>query len=161
MVMGTDVTMIGAGTCIITAIQAGNVDYSTAPNVAQPFNIGQAAQAISFGSLANKTFGDAPFAVTATASSGLAVSFAASGACTVLSATVTMTGAGTCIITASQAGNVNYSTAPNVAQPFNIAFQVATEKDACKNGGWQQLRRADGSVFKNQGECIQYVNRGK
>jgi hypothetical protein len=38
---------------------------------------------------------------------------------------------------------------------------VATDKDACKGGGWQNLRRADGSTFKNQGDCIQYVNAGK
>lgn len=40
-------------------------------------------------------------------------------------------------------------------------YQVATDKDACKGGGWQNLRRADGSTFKNQGDCIQYVNTGK
>lgn len=34
-------------------------------------------------------------------------------------------------------------------------------KDACKNGGWQNYTRADGSTFKNQGDCIQYVNTGK
>lgn len=34
-------------------------------------------------------------------------------------------------------------------------------KDACKNGGWQGLSRADGSGFKNQGDCIQYANTGK
>ncbi len=34
-------------------------------------------------------------------------------------------------------------------------------KDECKNGGWQWLGRADGSVFRNQGDCIQYVNTGK
>jgi len=31
----------------------------------------------------------------------------------------------------------------------------------CKNGGWQNVRRTDGSLFKNQGDCIQYVNTGK
>jgi hypothetical protein len=40
-------------------------------------------------------------------------------------------------------------------------YAIATSKDACKNGGWQTLRRADGSSFKNQGDCIQYVNTGK
>ena len=40
-------------------------------------------------------------------------------------------------------------------------YEVATDKDACKNGGWENLRRADGSSFKNQGDCIQYVNTGK
>ena len=31
----------------------------------------------------------------------------------------------------------------------------------CKNNGWQTFTRADGSTFKNQGDCIQYVNTGK
>ena len=38
---------------------------------------------------------------------------------------------------------------------------VAQTKDQCKNGGWQTVTRADGSTFKNQGDCIQYVNTGK
>jgi hypothetical protein len=38
--------------------------------------------------------------------------------------------------------------------------QPAT-KDDCKKGGWMELFRADGSSFKNQGDCIQYVNTGK
>ncbi len=78
-------------------------------------------QTISFAQLANKTFGDAPFAVSATASSGLPVSFAASGNCTVNGAVVTLTGAGSCIITASQAGDANFSPAPDVARTFSIA----------------------------------------
>jgi len=38
---------------------------------------------------------------------------------------------------------------------------LAETKDQCKNGGWQTLRRANNSTFKNQGDCIQYVNTGK
>ena len=34
-------------------------------------------------------------------------------------------------------------------------------KDDCKNGGWTSMQRADLSSFKNQGDCIQYVNTGK
>ena len=41
------------------------------------------------------------------------------------------------------------------------AAGVATAKDECKNGGWADLTRTDGSSFKNQGDCIQYVNTGK
>lgn len=40
-------------------------------------------------------------------------------------------------------------------------FRVPGSADACKNGGWRTTRRADGSSFKNQGDCIQYVNTGK
>ena len=38
---------------------------------------------------------------------------------------------------------------------------AAAAKDDCKNGGWQSLTRADGTPFKNQGDCIQYTNKGK
>ena len=42
-----------------------------------------------------------------------------------------------------------------------IAPQIATNKNQCKNGGWQMFVRANGTRFKNQGDCIQYVNTGK
>jgi hypothetical protein len=35
------------------------------------------------------------------------------------------------------------------------------ERDDCKDGGWMELVRDDGSSFNNQGDCIQYVNTGK
>jgi hypothetical protein len=40
-------------------------------------------------------------------------------------------------------------------------YEVATSKDQCKNSGYLTVKRADGSSFKNQGDCIQYVNTGK
>ena len=40
-------------------------------------------------------------------------------------------------------------------------YEVATTKEGCKNGGWMNLKRTDGSSFKNQGDCIQFVNTGK
>jgi hypothetical protein len=36
-----------------------------------------------------------------------------------------------------------------------------TSKEQCKNGGFNNYRRPDGSKFKNQGDCIQFVNTGK
>ena len=36
-----------------------------------------------------------------------------------------------------------------------------TSRNDCKKGGWQSLTRADGSAFKNQGDCIQYANTGR
>jgi hypothetical protein len=47
------------------------------------------------------------------------------------------------------------------AMLFTYELPVPTNKDQCKDGGWQNLFRADGSSFKNQGDCIQYVNTGK
>lgn len=40
-------------------------------------------------------------------------------------------------------------------------YEVATSKDQCKSGGYLTVKRNDGTGFKNQGDCIQYVNTGK
>lgn len=42
-----------------------------------------------------------------------------------------------------------------------LSVNQAGNVSACKNDGWQNLTRNDGSTFKNQGDCIQYVNTGK
>src|SRR6185295_16817681 len=114
----------GAGSCTITASQAGDVNYNPATNVLQSFTINKANQTITFNALASKTFGDPDFAVNATASSGLPVSLGAGGNCTVTSlspGTVHITGAGSCTITASQAGDASYNAAANVPQTFTIS----------------------------------------
>jgi hypothetical protein len=77
-------------------------------------------QTITFDALADRTFGDAPFAVSATASSALVVSFTATGSCTVAGTTVTTTSAGTCTITAHQSGDGSFEPADNVARSFTI-----------------------------------------
>jgi len=123
----TMVTITGAGSCTITASQAGDTNYNAAPNVPQTFSIAKADQTITFDPLANKTAGDPPFTVIATASSGLAVSFAATGNCTVSGDTVTLTDAGSCTITASQSGNSDFNPAPDVAQTFNITSAEANQ----------------------------------
>jgi probable HAF family extracellular repeat protein len=121
-VAGTIVTITGAGGCTVTASQVGDANYFAAADVAQPFTIDKAAQTIAFGALANKTYGDAPFTVSASGgASGNAVTFGATGACSVAASTVTITGAGSCTITASQAGNANYLPATDVPQSFSIA----------------------------------------
>jgi hypothetical protein len=121
-ISGSTVTITGAGTVTVRASQAGNGTYNAAPNVDQSFTVSPASQTITFGALANKNYGDPAFTVSATASSGLAVSFSIlSGPATISGNTVTITGAGTVTVRASQAGNANYSAAPNVDQSFTVA----------------------------------------
>ena len=36
-----------------------------------------------------------------------------------------------------------------------------TDKNQCKNGGWQSLIKVTGQPFKNQGDCVSYVNTGR
>ncbi len=82
-------------------------------------------QTISFGALAAKTISDAPFALSATASSGLAVTFTYNGMCDVNGSTVTLSGQiGNCTITAHQMGDSTYSPAMNVSQSFAINAPV-------------------------------------
>jgi hypothetical protein len=38
---------------------------------------------------------------------------------------------------------------------------VPMNANQCKDGAWQALVRPDGTPFKNQGDCVQYVNTGK
>jgi sugar lactone lactonase YvrE len=89
----------------------------------------QGSQTIAFGTLSNQTLGSAPFTLSATASSGLAVSFASTTpvVCTVSGATVTLVVAGTCTIQATQAGNVNYGAATPVNQSFQVTGTVVPE----------------------------------
>jgi hypothetical protein len=83
---------------------------------------GKAGQTIAFGPLAAKTYGDAPFALNATASSGLPVAFSVvSGPATVASNTLTLTGAGTVVVRASQEGDQAYEAATPVDQTFTVA----------------------------------------
>ena len=80
---------------------------------------------ITFGALTGKTYGDPAFTVSATASSGLVVSFSSQtpSSCSTSGGngtTVTIVAPGTCTIRASQAGNLTYNAAPNVDRSFTI-----------------------------------------
>ena len=87
----------------------------------------QAAQSITFPNPGAKTYGDVPFALTATASSGLPVSFlVVSGPAAVSGSTVTITGTGTVTVRAQQAGNGNYLAAADVDVTFTVAKATAT-----------------------------------
>jgi hypothetical protein len=78
-------------------------------------------QTISFGPLPDHTYGDAPFQVSATANSALPVSFAIlSGPATMSGNQVTITGTGTVVVEASQAGDASHSAAPVVDQSFTV-----------------------------------------
>jgi hypothetical protein len=79
----------------------------------------RAEQTITFDP-ADKVYGDADFAVSATSTSGLPVTFSGDGDCTVTGATVHLTGAGSCALTASQAGDSVFAPA-SVTRTIAIA----------------------------------------
>lgn len=104
----TTATNIGTGYVITPAGLTSN-NYSIA-FVDGVLNIFQLGQSITFGTLPAKTYGDAAFNLSATATSGLSVGFSSSNTsvATVSGNTVTIVGAGTTNITATQTGDVNY-----------------------------------------------------
>ena len=76
-------------------------------------------QFITFPRPADRRLDSAPFALVATASSGLPVSFSVvSGPATLSGGTLTLTGAGLVTVRATQAGNETYGAAPAVEQSF-------------------------------------------
>jgi hypothetical protein len=137
-VFGSTVTLTGvAGTVTLRAEQPGNTDYYPAPPVEQSFEVLGAPQSIDFQVIADKLTTDLPFGLTATASSGLPVSFAiVSGPATVVGSTLTLDGAvGTVTVRASQPGNATYLAAPSIEQSFmvlgapqSIDFQAIADK---------------------------------
>ena len=87
------------------------------------------AQTISFASLPNRIVGSGSFGVSATASSGLAVSFSSvtPSTCSVSGSTVNLLAVGTCTVRADQAGNGTYAAAPSVDRSFAITATGAAQ----------------------------------
>jgi uncharacterized protein (TIGR03437 family) len=127
-VAGSLVTLVTVGACSIQATQAGNNTFLAAPPVIQGFQVTPEVQTITFAALAGQTLGAAPFTVSATASSALAVNFSSlTGAiCSVAGSTVALLAGGTCTVEATQAGNATYLAAPPVDQSFQVAPQSQT-----------------------------------
>ncbi len=116
-----------AGTYSVLA-HLDNPDYA-APDKTGTLTIAKASQTIDFGPLANKVFKDAPFTISATATSGLPVTFKIISGPAYISgggATIYLKGAGTVKIRASQAGNSNYKAAPVVDQTFEVEKATTT-----------------------------------
>jgi hypothetical protein len=122
-VSGTTATFVGGGTCTIVASQTGDASYNAATPVSQSFtvNVVFLSQTITFSAIGTQTIGT-PLTLSATATSGLAVSFASSttGVCTVSGTTASFVAAGTCTIVASQSGNNTYAAANPVSQNFVV-----------------------------------------
>ncbi len=118
-----------------------NTNYQVSP-------VGTQSQSITFPVIPNKTFGvDGPFNLTATASSGLPVSYTVfSGPATVSGSMVTLTGAGTVSIRASQAGDNTFAPAPPVSQTFTVFAQGASPTAFLKQIGATGLPNGDFNI---------------
>jgi hypothetical protein len=115
---------LSAGSHSVTASYEG--DRFSAPSTSAPLAqiVDKADQTIAFAVLPDKTYGDPPFTVNAGGGgSDNPVTFIAGGNCSSTGpngATIAITSAGVCTVTASQAGNSNYSVASEVSRNLMI-----------------------------------------
>ena len=133
-----------------TALMTRTKTKTPGPTTIHPptltYNPTHANQTITFNPLLNKTYGDLPFTVSASATSGLAVSFGTSGNCSHTGNTISITGAGGCTVTASQGGNASYNPAVDVSQSFTIS-----KANGCNIYGWSGSY--DGNAHGAGGSC--------
>ena len=108
-------------------VAAGNY---TAGTQTASVTVAKESQTITFTAPTSPvTYGVSPITLVATATSGLAVVFSVvSGPATVSGSTLTITGVGTVVVAANQAGNTNYSAATQVTQSIvvNVIGAAAT-----------------------------------
>ncbi|WP_224958214.1 MBG domain-containing protein [Geomonas subterranea] len=112
--VGSYPIIAGTGT-----LQAEN--YSFTP-LQGTLTVYKSCQEITFPAIPERTYGDPPFGIVASACSGLPLNFRSSNpdVARVDGDVITITGAGTAVITASQAGTGDLETAPEKSQPFVV-----------------------------------------
>jgi hypothetical protein len=126
------VKFVGVGPCTLTASAAATTDYSAVTGSTQTFTVGQATQTITFTQPSSPvTYGVAPISLTATGgASGIAVAFtidaSSTGKGTITGNALTITGAGTLVIDATQAGNTDYKPATLVQRTIAVNKAVLT-----------------------------------
>jgi hypothetical protein len=121
------VKLTGAGTIIIAANQAGNINFYAAPTKYDTIQVTPGNQTITFPTIPNKKYSDTTFTLQATSSVGLPISYTVvSGNGYIYGNTVTMTGAGTVTIQATQTGNAGYNAAVPVSQSFCVGVGKLT-----------------------------------
>jgi hypothetical protein len=113
---------------VIDFNQAGDADYSAAPQKQQTITVGLQAQSITVTSAvpAGATVGGPSYTPTATSSSGLTVAItldSASAGCSLSGGVVSFTAVGTCVIDFNQAGNGTYAPATQQQRSVPVALQ--------------------------------------
>jgi len=128
--IGVSVSGLNPGTNYFFKVYAYNYctdtfTYETTGLLAEQRTL-KADQIITFAELEAKTYGDADFDLSATASSDLAVSYVSSNSlvATVLGNTVSIVGHGSTDITASQSGNTGFNPAPDVIKVLSVNKKV-------------------------------------
>jgi hypothetical protein len=120
---GTGISVTSSST--LSGTDAGN--YTLTQPTGLTGDITKANQTITFAALTNKSTADAPFTLNATSSSGLSIVYSSSNTsvATISGNTITIIGAGTTTITASQNGDNNFNAATSILQTLTVIQALA------------------------------------
>lgn len=111
-----------ATTCVVATNKAGDSNYSAGTSVNLTITITKAAQAALTITTTSATYATALSLQTSGGSGSGAVSYSVvSGVCTIAGTTLTPTGAGTCVISATKAADTNYTAISSNDTTINIA----------------------------------------
>lgn len=122
IIAGNIVTIVGAGTTDITAIQDGNEFYKEALSLTKTLVVSKATQIINFPELPQLVYGSAPLSLNATTSSTSTIRYESSNSkvATIDNEKLTVVGTGKCYITAYADGDNNYFSATPVERELNV-----------------------------------------
>jgi sugar lactone lactonase YvrE len=125
---GNLLTVTGTGTISLSASQTGGGVYAAASPVTQSITVTKAAQAITITPIKSPvTYGAKPIDLSATATSGLPVAFkVVSGPGKLEGSMLTVTGAGTVDLAATQPGDANHQPAPSASYSIAVEKAVVT-----------------------------------
>lgn len=114
---GSVITAVFGGTCDVRATVRSSGNFASGDTTIT-LTISKLSQSITFPTIADQS-GVGTVALNATASSGFAPTYSASGNCTLSGSTLT-TQVGTCTVVADQGGNAKYAAALSVSRTFRI-----------------------------------------
>ena len=165
-VSGTTVTLVKEGICTIVASQTGNDVWDAAPEVTQSFGVlgdgpQKLAQTMTFAKPGDHLLTDPPFALAATASSGLAISHrsATPAVCTVTGKVVTLVAAGICRIVASQPGNEVFTPRPRQNGRSRSLHRPMTTMCTCRGCGASEISGVVAAILFDGRPCCRHPHR--
>jgi hypothetical protein len=127
------VTIVGAGLCPLVLEQSGDNVFGASPPLEVSFTVKKASQQIAFLDFPRTMLGESLVPITASASSGLPVTFSSitPAICGVLGQSLILKGTGTCVVRADQFGDLNFDPSDpiqrslEIEQPPSMTVQAA------------------------------------
>jgi hypothetical protein len=120
---GKTLSLTGPGAVVVQATQAGNGAYVAAPTLSKTIQVSQVAQSISFKLPRSATLNTTPLTLTASASSKLPVTYTVVSGPALIGPggrTLVVSGTGTVVVEATQAGDNVYK----AATPIKVSIKI-------------------------------------